>query len=202
MTEIEQILGGLEPLVHDYGVVAVTVILTFESFGVPLPGESLLIFAAVLAGRGEISFPWLLLSAWAGAVLGDNIGYVIGRVMGRAVLLRYGGKIGLNADRLHQIEAVFARYGPLTVGFARFFNILRQLNGVVAGTLNMDWRQFLVFNALGGAVWVLVWSFAGFFLGRHVSNIVTIAESLGLIGAVFLALLVIALAYVAWHRRG
>ena len=143
MTEFSHLLGSLEPWIHEYGSVAIFLILTLESFGVPLPGESLLIVAAILAGRGEISFPVLLLSAWGGAVTGDNIGYLIGRILGHKLLRRYGGKIGLKPDRLRQVEAVFARYGPITVGFARFFNILRQLNGVVAGALEMHWLRFL-----------------------------------------------------------
>jgi membrane protein DedA with SNARE-associated domain len=105
-----------------------------------------------LAGRGEISFPALLISAWIGAVTGDNIGYLIGRKLGHKALLRFGGMVGLTADRLRKMEAIFVRYGALTVAFARFFNILRQLNGVVAGSLEMDWRRFLVFNSLGGAL--------------------------------------------------
>jgi membrane protein DedA with SNARE-associated domain len=76
-------------------------------------------------------------------VLGDNIGYGIGRVLGRALVLKHGKKIGLDADRLRKVEDVFARFGPATVAFARFVNVLRQLNRVVAGTLNMDWRRFL-----------------------------------------------------------
>ena len=140
MADIEQIINNLEPLIREYGVVAVTIVLTFDSFGVPLPGKSLLIVASVLAGRGDISFSSLLFFAWVVAVVGDNIGYVIGRILGRTVVLRNGEKIGLNAERLRKIEEVFARYGPVTVAFARFVNILRQLNGVVAGTLNMDWR--------------------------------------------------------------
>jgi membrane protein DedA with SNARE-associated domain len=197
MADIAQVINNLEPLIRDYGVVVVAVVLTFESFGVPLPGESLLILASVLAGRGEISFSSLLFFAWVGAVLGDNIGYVIGRVLGRTVVLRYGEKIGLNADRLKKIEEVFARFGPMTVAFARFVNILRQLNGVVAGTLNMDWRRFLIFNTLGGALWVLVWGFAGFYLGEHLSNITTFARDLGVVGAILiLAILLLILLYV------
>jgi len=75
IAEIEHLLGNLEPFVHEYGAAAVMVILTFESLGLPLPGESLLILASVLAGRGELSLPLLMLAAWAGAVMGDNIGY-------------------------------------------------------------------------------------------------------------------------------
>ncbi|MGH6864246.1 MAG: DedA family protein, partial [Methylocella sp.] len=94
VAEVEHLLGNLEPFVHTYGAAAVMVILTFESLGLPLPGESLLILASVLAGRGELSLPPLMLGAWAGAVLGDNIGYLIGRRLGRAIVLRYGAKIG------------------------------------------------------------------------------------------------------------
>jgi len=196
VVEIEHFLGNLEPLVHEYGAAAVMVILTFESLGLPLPGESVLVFASVLAGRGELSLLPLMLSAWAGAVLGDNIGYLIGRRLGRAIILRYGGKIGINADRLSRVEAVFARYGPVTVAFARFVNILRQLNGVVAGMLKMDWRRFLVFNALGGALWVSVWTLTGFYLGKHGSDIRAVADDLERAGAILgLAVLLAALVY-------
>ena len=202
MVDIGQLINHAEPLIREHGVLVVTVVLTLESFGAPLPGESLLIVASVLAGRGTISFPSLLFFAWLGAVVGDNIGYIIGRVLGRAAVLRYGTRIGLNADRLREVEEVFARFGPATVALARFVNILRQLNGVVAGTLNMDWRQFLVFNALGGALWVLVWGFAGFFLGEHLSSISALARDLGVLGAIaFVAIVLVVLLYV-WRRRG
>ena len=94
--ETEHLFGNLEPFVHEYGAATVMVILTFESLGAPLPGESLLIFASVLAGRGELPLAPLMLGAWTGAVLGDNIGYLIGRWLGRAIVLRYGAKIGIN----------------------------------------------------------------------------------------------------------
>ena len=202
VAEIEHILGNLEPLVHAYGAAAIMVILTFESLGAPLPGESLLILASVLAGRGELSLPPLMLGAWAGAVLGDNIGYLIGRRLGRAIVLRYGAKIGINADRLNRVEAFFKRYGPVTVAFARFVNVLRQLNGVVAGLLKMEWKRFLFFNALGGALWVSVWTVAGFYLGAHVTDIKVIAHDLEHAGAILgIGVLIGALAYGLWRLR-
>jgi membrane protein DedA with SNARE-associated domain len=202
MVEIEHLFGDLEPFVHEYGATAVLVILTFESLGAPLPGESLLIFASVLAGRGELSLPPLLLSAWSGAVFGDNIGYLIGRRVGRTVVLRYGAKIGINADRLNRVEPFFARYGPVTVAFARFVNILRQLNGIVAGMLKMDWRCFLIFNALGGALWVSVWTLAGFYLGTHVSDIRVIGRDLEQAGAILgVGGLIVAFVYMFWRLR-
>jgi len=201
---IERLFENLAPYIHHYGAVAVTVILTLESIGFPLPGESLLIFASFLAARGEISLPLLMLSAWAGAVSGDNIGYLLGRRFGRGIILRYGARFGINAERLGKVEAVFARYGALTVAFARFLNVLRQLNGVVAGMLRMDWKRFLFFNALGGAIWVLVWSSAGFYLGKHVSNLGVVAQKLEHGGALLsVGVLLIALLYAAWrtHRK-
>ena len=197
----EHILGTLEPWIHHYGVAAVFVILTLESLGLPLPGESLLILTAILAGRGEMSFPGLLVAAWAGAVIGDNVGYLVGRTLGHRVAARYGGKIGLTEERLRRVEAVFAHYGPVTVAFARFVNVLRQLNGFVAGTMKMDWRRFLAFNALGAALWVLAWTMAGFYLGRHGENIAALVHRLGWLGAAVAAIALMAiLAYVFAHR--
>jgi membrane protein DedA with SNARE-associated domain len=164
---LAHIVESLEPLVRDHGAVAVTMIILFESFGLPLPGESLLLFASALAGRGELSFPALVVGAWIGAVAGDNVGYAVGRFGGRALVLRFGGKVGLDAARLTQVESVFAHWGPVTVAGARFFAVLRQLNGVVAGTLDMDWRRFLVFNALGAAAWVGLWTTLGYVAGEH-----------------------------------
>jgi membrane protein DedA with SNARE-associated domain len=201
MVDVQDFIGNLEPLVREYGAAAVTLILTFESFGAPLPGESLLIFASFLAGRGELSLPLLMVSAWAGAVMGDNIGYVIGRKLGRALVQRCGAKIGISGDRLRRVEAVFARYGPVTVAFARFVNVLRQLNGVVAGTLKMNWKRFLLFNALGGALWVGAWTLAGFYLAKHVSNVRVLAHDLEHGGAVLgVGLLVAALVYIFYRR--
>lgn len=202
MTEIEHLLGLVDPLVRQYGLIAVPVIIALELLGAPLPGELLLIFGSVTAEHGNISFPLLLLFAWIGGVIGDNIGYLIGRRLGRVVVLRYGGKIGITPRRLSQVEVVFARYGPLTVAFARFFNVLRQLNGVVAGTLEMDWWRFLLFNALGCALWVLTWGLIGYYLGEHVSNIARIAHGLGLLGAIIITVLLIgAIIYASRRER-
>ncbi len=200
MTEIEHLIASIDPLVRQYGLVVVPLIITLESLGAPLPGESLLIFASVMAEHGNLSFPLLLLFAWIGGVVGDNIGYLIGRRLGRVVLLRYGDKVGFTGQRLDRVEAMFARYGPLTVAFARFFNVLRQLNGVVAGTLKMDWWRFLLFNALGCALWVLTWGLAGFYLGEHVSDISRLAHNLGLAGATIAAIVVIGAVIYGFRR--
>ena len=106
MEEIGQFVSGLEHFVRGYGVAAVTVILTLEALGAPVPGETLLVFSAVLAARGEMSLPALLVCAWMGSVLGDNIGYWIGRRLGRAAVTRYGTRIGITAERFDAIAVL------------------------------------------------------------------------------------------------
>src|SRR5262249_14294916 len=123
-------------------------ILAVESVGAPVPRGSLLIFASLLAGRGEMALPPLLIFAWIGSVLGDNLGYLIGRKLGRGTILRRGTKIGLTDERFKKIEAVYVRYGTATVLFARFFNILRQLNGIVAGIFGKACGGFVFVCAL------------------------------------------------------
>ena len=184
MEDASHLVASLEPFIRHYGVFAVMLILAVEAIGLPAPGESLLIFASILAGRGEMSLPALVVFAWAGAVMGDNIGYAIGRSFGRGVILRYGARIGLNEARFNSIESVFRRYGSATVMFARFFAILRQLNGIVAGILGMSWWRFLLFNALGGALWVITWVFAGYYLTEHMSVITTLAHHTKIVAGV------------------
>jgi membrane protein DedA with SNARE-associated domain len=176
MEEIGQLVAGLESFVRHYGAFAVMPILAIEAVGVPVPGESLLIFASVLAGRGEMSLPALLIFAWVGSVLGDNLGYLVGRKLGRGTILRYGAKVGLTDERFNGIERVYVRYGAATVLFARFFSILRQLNGIVAGTLGMSWWRFVLLDAAGAALWVTVWVFAPAYFSEHLTFIVGLAH--------------------------
>ena len=193
MEHLGQLAADLEPFVRNHGVFAVILILAAEALGAPVPGETLLIFASVLARRGEISLPALLIFAWAGSVLGDNVGYVIGRTLGRATITRYGTKIGLTDGRMSAIEGIFARYGSATVLFARFFSILRQLNGIVAGTLGMPWWRFLLFNAIGAALWVVVWVFAATYFTGHAAVITGLAHHTQAVAAVlFIVCMVVA----------
>ena len=176
MEDIGQLIAGLENIVRHYGAFAVTPILAIEAIGAPVPGESLLIFASVLAGRGEMSLPALLIFAWVGSVIGDNLGFLIGRKLGRKTVLRYGAKVGLTNERFSKIEITYVRYGSATVLFARFFSILRQLNGIVAGILGMSWWRFVLFDAVGAALWVTVWVFLPAYFSEHLAFIVTLAH--------------------------
>jgi len=174
--DIGQLIAGLETFVRHYGAFAVMLILAIEAIGAPVPGESLLIFASVLAGRGEMSLPALLIFGWVGSVIGDNMGFLIGRKLGRKTVLRYGAKVGLTNERFSKIENKYVRYGSATVLFARFLSILRQLNGIVAGMLGMSWWRFALLDAVGAALWVTVWVFLPTYFSEHLAFIVTLAH--------------------------
>jgi membrane protein DedA with SNARE-associated domain len=176
MEELGQLVAGVEDFVRHYGAFAVLPILAIEAIGAPVPAETLLIFASVLAGRGEMSLPALLFFAWIGSVIGDNLGYLVGRKLGRATVLRYGAKVGLTEQRFSRLESTYICYGYATVLFARFFSVLRQLNGVLAGMLGMSWWSFVLFDALGAALWVMVWVFVPAYFSEHLDVIVALAH--------------------------
>jgi membrane protein DedA with SNARE-associated domain len=200
--EVAQLVAGLESFVRHYGAFAVMPILAIEALGAPVPGESLLIFASVLAGRGEMSLPSLLIFAWVGSVLGDNLGYLIGRKVGRGTILRYGAKVGLTDERFNGIERAYVRYGSGTVLFARFFSILRQLNGIVAGMLGMSWWRFVLFDAVGAALWVTVWVFAPAYFSEHLTFIIGLAHHTTVVASFLLAAgLILVLGLFIRHLR-
>ena len=202
MEEVAHLVAGLESFVRHYGAFAVMPILAIEALGAPVPGKSLLIFASVLAGRGEMSLPSLLIFAWVGSVLGDNLGYLIGRKVGRGTILRYGAKVGLTDERFNGIERAYVRYGSATVLFARFFSILRQLNGIVAGMLGMSWWRFVLFDAVGAALWVTVWVFAPAYFSEHLTFIIGLAHHTTVVASFLLAAgLILVLGLFIRHLR-
>ena len=161
----------LMPILTRYGYAAVFLLIMLEDFGMPVPGETALIVAAGAAAAGELNIWGVLAAAFLGALVGDNIGYAIGHFAGRALVIRVGGKVGITTERYEYAEGFFNRYGDGIIVGARFVEILRQLNGIVAGTLGMDWRRFLAFNTLGAALWVGVWGAAGYFAGEHIAQV-------------------------------
>src|SRR5262245_28101949 len=202
MEELGQLVAGLEGFVRHYGAFAVMPILAIEAVGAPVPGESLLIFASVLAGRGEMSLSALLAFAWAGSVLGDNLGYLIGRKLGRGTVLRYGAKVGLTEERFSGIESTYIRYGQATALFARFFSILRQLNGILAGMLGMPWWLFVLLDSIGAALWVMVWVFAPAYFSEHLAIIIALAHHTKVVVSVLVAAgLILVLGYFVRRLR-
>lgn len=169
-----------------------------ESMGIPIPGETVLVIAAVAAGHGTL-VPWqVALCAWAGAVIGDNIGYALGHHYGERFWTLPGIRHFYHPARVARAESFFKRRsGWLIVFFARFVAILRIFAGPIAGITHMRWRAFLLANALGGACWVAVVMVVGLMVGSNLNRAIKIVESGGYIG---LALVVVLLA-VAFFLR-
>jgi membrane protein DedA with SNARE-associated domain len=162
-------LSVIESWVAAYGAVALFVLVYFESFGAPLPGESALIGASVLAARGDLNMAAVVAAAWGGAVLGDATGYLIGRLGGRPLLMRFGARIGLTAERFDVFAGKLLRHGFALVVIARFVVPLRQLNGLIAGAVVMPPVRFAAANMLGAALWVSLWTLGAHLLGGWLS---------------------------------
>lgn len=191
------LFGHLAPLLDRYGYLAIFGIIGVESFGVPAPGQTLLIAAAIYAGTGHLNLIWVAVVAFLAATIGDNLGYVIGHVGGRRLVHRFGRYLFLTEERLDKVENLFTRHGSKIVVVARFVDGLRQFNGVVAGIAGMHWARFLGYNALGALLWVAVWTSVGHFAGRHIGQVYEQFQRYQLL---FLALLaVVIIGFIVRH---
>ncbi|HTF49974.1 MAG TPA: DedA family protein [Pseudonocardia sp.] len=168
---MSEIFGHLASLLDRYGYLAVIGIVGVESFGIPAPGQTILIAAAVYAGTGHLNVFGVAAAAFLAATVGDNIAYLIGRFGGRRLVRRYGRYVLLTEERVGRVERIFTRYGARLVVVARFVDGLRQFNGLVAGMAGMHWARFLVFNALGAALWVGICVSLGRLAGRHIGEV-------------------------------
>jgi membrane protein DedA with SNARE-associated domain len=156
-----------------YGYWTVAAALLLENAGVPVPGETALIAASVFAqARGTFNLRDIIIVATIAATVGDNLGYAIGRWGGRPLLERYRQLFRLRPATLHRGEQLFARYGAVTIFFARFVIGLRVLAGPMAGALKMHWTRFAIFNALGALTWVTVVASVSYAFGRQLPTLV------------------------------
>lgn len=159
----------LDAFVQTHGTWLVAVVIFFESTGLPLPGESLLIALSIYAAtQGGIDIYAALGWAVVGAVMGDNAGYLIGRRVGRRALVRWGGKIGLTERRITLGDYLFHRHGGKVVFFGRFIAFMRVFAALLAGATNMPWGRFLVWNGLGGVTWVVGYGGAAYLVGDNI----------------------------------
>lgn len=169
LQHLPTVIQDIAPFVSQYGYFGVGGLLLLENFGIPVPGETVLITAAVFAGLGQLHLPIVIIVAIVFSVLGDNLAFAAGRVGGHPLLERYGKYIFLTPRRVAKMEAFYGRNGARIIVFARFFDGLRQANGLIAGLTNMKWLKFLVYNILGASLWVMTWSLAGYFGASHVA---------------------------------
>ncbi|MEU6206718.1 DedA family protein [Micromonospora musae] len=165
MLDVQHWLGALPPLAV---YLTVAGIIGVESMGVPLPGEITLLSAALLAATGVVEPEWVAIAAALGAIVGDSLGYTVGRRGGRPLLARLGRRFPrhLGPDQLARAEQTFARHGVWAVFFGRFVALLRILAGPLAGALHVPYRRFLLANAAGGLVWAFATTYLLFHLGR------------------------------------
>jgi len=180
-----------------YGYLVVFLLVMIESIGVPVPGETALIAAALYAGStGKLQIWWVIAVAIAGAIVGDNIGFSIGRYGGAKLLLRYGHKVRLHEGRLKIGIWLFRRHGGKVVFWGRFVSILRTWAAFLAGANHMEWPRFLAFNAAGGIVWATLYGVLYYVFGDALRRLsTTIDVTIGVASGVLLV------AFVVWTRR-
>ncbi len=189
------VLHSLEPTLDRYGYLAVAGLVLIEDFGVPVPGETILILGAVYAGTGRLNVAVVALLGFLAAILGDNIGFAIGHFGGRPLVERYGRYVLLTPERVDKATRFFERHGGKIIIVARFVEGLRQANGIIAGISGMHWVRFVIFNAIGAALWVAVWTSVGYFSGNHIDAIYRTATRYDTYLAIALGALL--LAYIA-----
>jgi membrane protein DedA with SNARE-associated domain len=189
-------LAYVQPLVAQYGLYAVFVIVMLESAGVPLPGETALVLASIYAGAtGDLHIAQVIAAAAAGAIIGDNMGFWVGRHFGMPLLRRYGRLIHIDEKRLAFGEAMFRRHGAKIVFFGRFIAILRIFAALLAGVNRYGWGSFLFYNAAGGIVWATVFGLGGYVFGEAVHRFT------GPIGLIALVAVIAGVAISWWAVR-
>ena len=179
---------NIQPLIDQYGYWAVFLIVMLESAGLPLPGETALVLAAGYAGAtGQLDVSLVIAVAAAGAIIGDNVGFWIGRTWGANLLMRYGRFVHLPEGRLMLGQYLFKKHGAKIVFFGRFVAFLRVLAALLAGVNKFGWGPFLFYNAAGGIVWATVTGVGAYLFGDaiyHVSGPLGIAALVAVIAGV------------------
>jgi membrane protein DedA with SNARE-associated domain len=187
-------------LVQDYGLIALYLIVMLESGGVPLPGETALIAAGIFASRGDLPIAGVIAVAAAGAIVGDNLGYWVGRTGGRKLLERLGPLARWSERVLPWSERFFHRHGSKTVFLGRFFAVLRVTAAWMAGVSRMPWWRFLAWNAAGGICWALLVGLLSFYFGHAAGDAVNRYGLIGGAAIAFVAMLGLAALHF-WKRR-
>jgi membrane protein DedA with SNARE-associated domain len=192
----------LEPTLHHYGYFAVAGVLLVENLGIPLPGQLMLIAAALYAATGGLNIFVVAIVAIIASVAGSALGYSIGLFGGRPLAERFGRYVFLTPERLDKTEEFFARRGWLVVLLGRFVDGVRQASGIIAGISDMTFKRFMIFTSLGAALWVAVWTALGDVAGDHITTISKYAGyAAAVIGLVIVALIIRAVVRTKARRR-
>lgn len=160
------------PYIHKYGYWAIFFAIYLEDFGLPVPGETVLIICSLFAALGQLNVYLVGIIGFSGAVLGDNTGFLIGSYGGRKLILKFGKYVFLTEKRLNKLDDFFTKHGGKMVTVARFVQGLRQFNGIIAGIGKMKWEKFIFYNLIGAFLWVGLWTGAASILSTRVNLLV------------------------------
>lgn len=163
----DQIVHAAHVVLDRYGYAGVFALVFAENVGLPLPGETILIAAILLAAKGEMRIVPVAICACLGCVTGGFAGFAVGRYGGHRLLLKYGSYVGINAERLSKVETFFGKYGGLVILLGRFFAAIRPVCAILAGCIYPSWRKFIAYNTVGATLWVGFWTILVLWLGRH-----------------------------------
>jgi membrane protein DedA with SNARE-associated domain len=191
---------SLTSLLEHYGLVILGFVVAAESAGLPLPGETALVAAGVLASDGHFSIVAVIAVASAGAIIGDNIGYWLGRELGRGFLQRYAIVRRFSDRVLPPAERFFQRHGGKAIFAARWFSGFRVAGAWIAGFAHMPWWRFFFWNAAGGITWATTVGLVSYYAGRAAADAI---ERYGLLGALVVLILVVVIVVVVhfWRKR-
>lgn len=185
-------------LLLSWGYWAILAALLAEDAGLPLPGETVLIFASFLSHKsGSMQLGWIIAIAIFAAVMGDNIGYLLGRKFGPTLIRMTKAIVRLNEEDIRVAKDLIRRHGGLTIFFARFIFGLRTVAGPLAGMLDMTWKKFFLYNILGAAAWVTTIAVAGFLFANAFDTFLSYFETTGWA----LAAGLFTLGYILWRRQ-
>ncbi|WP_042427129.1 DedA family protein [Streptacidiphilus anmyonensis] len=193
-------LASLQPLLDHYGYASLALLVALDNMLIPVPGQTLLIVAAVYAGTGRMNVLAVAVVGWIAALAGAEIAYVLGRREGTRLITRFGRYVRLTPERYAKAEAFYQRRGARVVVFARFVDVLRQTNGLLAGSNEMPHRRFTLWNAVGAAAWVAAWTTLGYTAGTNIGPLYrqALRYQFFLLAAVLLA--IVCLVLRAWWR--
>jgi membrane protein DedA with SNARE-associated domain len=189
----------INSLVGSYGYALLVVLVGLESFGIPLPGETALVTAGAFAAMGRLNIAGVIIAASAGAILGDNAGYWLGRKGGIALVHRYGRHVGLDDAKLERVHGFFERHGPKTVFIGRFIALLRSWAAALAGVGCMPYHTFTLYNALGGITWAALFGALGYLFGHNLPRLERYVGQASIV-LVVLAAMVVLVTVLVRHR--
>jgi membrane protein DedA with SNARE-associated domain len=191
----------LNHILATWGYLAVFLFVGIDAAGIPFPGETMLIVAAIYAGTGALQIPIVIAAAALGAFVGFDVSYIIGRTGGRAFILRFGKYVRLDINKIERAEEFFEKYGNWAIFLGRFVSVGRAWAALLAGLNRMPWPTFLIFNAASAVVWALLFGVLGFELGHNLPLLHRVLRIIGIAGVVALAVVVIVIVLLQLQLR-